>query len=381
MSGPEAALARLLDFSAPMDVALLDSLVEEFYRTGNDAIQRVLNQFWQHELTWTRVDQIIEQSSSTYSRLNALTVLTDTIKTRWSAIPADHRSGIRNFIVDRVLKLSGDGAQYPPAEASMRKQLLKALNLALVHIVKHEWPLQWPSFIPDLVESSKTSQSICANNMQILLLLSEEIFDYSRGQMTSDKVHTLKTSLNAEFAQIYQLCEYVLNESDNGALLTSTLQCLLRFLRWIPVEFIFNTKLVETLALKFFPVGLFQNLALQCLCEVAVLDLPQKPEFNPIFVAMLIAVMDQVYKVLPPEVDIAALYNDGDDNVQTYLRHLAIFITDFLRTRLNLVESATEESPRYLLSALAMLQRLSLIDDQVRALYIQAIFKFSIIIL
>jgi len=29
------------------------------------------------------------------------------------------------------------------------------LNLLLVQILKHEWPANWPSFIPDIVGSSK----------------------------------------------------------------------------------------------------------------------------------------------------------------------------------------------------------------------------------
>ena len=49
-----------------------------------------------------------------------------------------------------------------------------------------------PNFIPELVNSSKTSQSLCANNMNILLLLSEEVFDFSSGQMTQDKMKQMK---------------------------------------------------------------------------------------------------------------------------------------------------------------------------------------------
>jgi hypothetical protein len=36
----------------------------------------------------------------------------------------------------------------------------------------------------------------------------------------------------------------------------------------LALGYIFDTKLIETLALKFFPVALFQNDTLQCLSEV-----------------------------------------------------------------------------------------------------------------
>jgi exportin-1 len=53
-----------------------------------------------------------------------------------------------------------------------------------VQVVKRDWPQNWPTFIPDLVNSSKQSESLCANNMEILKLLSEEVFDYSKDEMT-----------------------------------------------------------------------------------------------------------------------------------------------------------------------------------------------------
>lgn len=51
-------------------------------------------------------------------------------------------------------------------------------------MLKQEWPSKWPSFIPDLVGASKTSETLCENSMIILKLLSEEVFDFSRGHLT-----------------------------------------------------------------------------------------------------------------------------------------------------------------------------------------------------
>ena len=41
----------------------------------------------------------------------------------------------------------------------------------LVQIVKQEWPQNWTTFITDIVGASKTSESLCTNNMVILKLL------------------------------------------------------------------------------------------------------------------------------------------------------------------------------------------------------------------
>ena len=38
-------------------------------------------------------------------------------------------------------------------------------------IVKQEWPHNWTTFVSDIVGASKTSESLCTNNMAILKLL------------------------------------------------------------------------------------------------------------------------------------------------------------------------------------------------------------------
>lgn len=61
-----------------------------------------------------------------------------------------------------------------------------------LQILKQEWPKHWPTFISDIVGASRTSESLCQNNMVILKLLSEEVFDFSSGQMTQVKAKHLK---------------------------------------------------------------------------------------------------------------------------------------------------------------------------------------------
>jgi len=41
----------------------------------------------------------------------------------------------------------------------------------IMQIVKYEWPHNWPTFISEIVGASKTSESLCQNNMIVLKLL------------------------------------------------------------------------------------------------------------------------------------------------------------------------------------------------------------------
>ena len=80
----------------------------------------------------------------------------------------------------------------------------------MLQILKREWPKNWTSFIPDIVGSSKTNESMCQNNMVILKLLSEEVFDFSSGQLTQTKAKHLKDTMCSEFQQVFMLCLYVM---------------------------------------------------------------------------------------------------------------------------------------------------------------------------
>jgi exportin-1 len=99
--------------------------------------------------------------------------------------------------------------------------------------------------------------SLCENNMVILKLLSEEIFDYSAEQMTTVKAKNLKGQLCNEFAEVFQLCSEILEKAQKPSLLHATLEALLRFLKWIPLGYIFETSLMDLLKKKVNPKNRF----------------------------------------------------------------------------------------------------------------------------
>ena len=51
--------------------------------------------------------------------------------------------------------------------------------------------------------------------------------------------------------QIFGLCMFVLDKTQKPALVEATLQTLLRFLNWIPLGYIFETPLIESLVYSF----------------------------------------------------------------------------------------------------------------------------------
>ena len=82
------------------------------------------------------------------------------------------------------------------------------------------------------------------------------------------KVRELKNSLNQEFRQIHELCLFVLSMSQKPDLIKTTLDTLHVFLSWVPLGYIFESNLLESL-LRIFPQQAFRNVSLQCLTEVS----------------------------------------------------------------------------------------------------------------
>ncbi|KAF3514450.1 hypothetical protein F2Q69_00000706 [Brassica cretica] len=131
--------------------------------------------------------------------------------------------------------------------------------------------------------------------------------------MTQQKIKELKQSLNSEFKLIHELCLYVLSASQRQDLIRSTLSALHAYLSWIPLGYIFESPLLETL-LKFFPVPAYRNLTLQCLTEVAALNFGDF--YNVQYVKMYTIFIGQLQTILPPSTNIPEAYSSGSGEEQ-----------------------------------------------------------------
>jgi len=240
---------------------------------------------------------------------------------------ADQTSGIRNFVVQYILTCSS-------SEESLKahRTLLNKLNLVLVSVLKQEWPHNWPTFINEIISSCHSSLSICENNMIILRLLSEEVFDYSAEQMTSTKTRNLKTTMCAEFSQIFQLCQEIINTANQPSLIKATLETLLRFCNWIPLGYIFETPLIDTLRTRFLEVPEFRNITLQVLTEIGGLQTggaPGQPTYDEQLVKMFTEVLTTISNFIPLSMDLKSTYPQSNSRDQEFIQNFALFLCNF----------------------------------------------------
>ncbi|CAO3697298.1 unnamed protein product [Rhizopus stolonifer] len=149
--------------------------------------------------------------------------------------------------------------------------LLGKLNVLLVQIVKKEWPKHWPTFIEEIVNSSFTNVNLCKNNLKIIKLLSEEVFDYSSGSLTQVKTKKLKEQLISEFGSIFELCKKVLTTTTDEILLTTAMQTLKSMTYWMPSEYATQNDFLDLLHIKLHEQK-YRLLALQCFNGIMELD-------------------------------------------------------------------------------------------------------------
>ncbi|KAK7897253.1 Karyopherin transporter [Exophiala xenobiotica] len=343
-----------------VSVEELDATVKAFQEGKGEVqkqAQQKLNEFKSNPDAWLMVDKVLQESAYMPTKYLGLQVLDDVVNTRWKVLPREQCLGIRNFVVNQILSAS-------ETEESLKanKLFINKLDLTLVTILKQEWPHHWPTFINEIISACHSGLSVCENNMTILRLLSEEVFDFSQDQMTSSKAKNLKTTMCAEFSSIFQLCNEVLTTATSITLVKATLETLLRFLNWIPLGFIFETKLIDTLVTRFLEVDQFRNITLKCLTEIGGLQLGQQFEYDDKLIQMFTETLTVVSKTISLETDFREAYAKAKASEQEYILNLAIFLCNYFSAHLQTIERLP--NPDYLLTGHFYLIKISLIDDR-----------------
>lgn len=349
----------LLDQSIPFDerkVALLDQIVQALYSTNQSVMtqaNQILTEFQQEGNSWQFADIILENSSDNNTKFLALNILESTVKNKWKALPDDQKNGIKEYITNLVINLGKD-----EGINTTGKHLLTKLNQTLVSIVKHEWTTTWKDFIPEICQASKTHQSLCENTMSILKLLSEEIFDFSKNELSSKQANDLKENMTEEFASIYELCVFVLNtfiENPNAvkkALVKSCLKTFASFLSWIPFGYIFETDILEKLLNNFFVVPAFRNDTLPCLVEIAGLKIdendPKCNDYTEKQYYLFTSFVEKTVEVTKDK-DLSEEHKNVTESqkphFEVFCLQLGLLLSEFLKNQIQKIETLITNNP------------------------------------
>ena len=188
--------------------------------------------------------------------------------------------------------------------------------------------------------------------MNILKLLSEEIFDFSKNELKQAKANELKDNMTEEFASIYELCVFVLNtyiENTNSvkkALVKSCLKTFASFLGWIPFGYIFETDIMDKLLHNFFTIPAFRNDTLPCLVEIAGLKIdendPKCSEYTEKQYYLFTSFVEKAVEVTK-EKDLSEEHRivteSQKPHFEVFCLQLGLLLSEFLKNQIERIET------------------------------------------
>lgn len=121
--------------------------------------------------------------------------------------------------------------------------------------------------------------------------------------------------------------------AEQPSLVKATLETLLRFLNWIPLGYIFETAIIETLRTRFLEQAEFRNVTMKCLTEIGGLQVNQY-QYDEKLVEMFTNVMTTVSKIVPLATDLRYVYPSSNTRDQEFIQNLALFICNFFTPHL-----------------------------------------------
>lgn len=175
-------------------------------------------------------------------------------------------------------------------------------------------------------------------------MFSEELFDFSAEQMTSSKAQNLKLQFCNEFSEVFRLCLEILEKAQRSSLIKATLEALLKFLKWLPLGYIFETCLINILKSRFLSHKDFKCLTLSCFTEIASLSVNDQYEFH--FSKILEYVLESLQDTLPysASMNLADAFPQCTDEDAQFIRSLIIFFNSIISSHLSSIENSVEFS-------------------------------------
>ncbi|EGR34521.1 hypothetical protein IMG5_008700, partial [Ichthyophthirius multifiliis] len=318
------------------------------------------NQVWQDlkERTefWANSDIILEKSQNYQTKLLTLVIMEDTIKQKWLILPEQLKESIKNYMLNQIVLTSQKGNL-----TYQETSILHKCNSILIKIVKFELNGSWKNFIQDICVASKQDPNLCENSLNLLRMLSEEIFDYSKNEITSQQIQLLKQTMYDQFKHIFELCYYIASNAVRNAnvckpsLIKACLETFYVYLSWMPLYFIIDTDIVD-IFLLFVEQQDFKDISIKCLTEIVLLKIEQGQSAQDT-IKMKEKMLDLYFKfirkvseyILPFNISLAFERKKMKNNKQhqqvavfdNICQFIALFLTGFFNTHLQWIDEQT----------------------------------------
>ena len=172
---------------------------------------------------------------------------------------------------------------------------------------------------------------------------------------------------------MFELCMFVLKNSNNRRLIECTLKTLHKFLaiKWIPIPIVFSSQLIEALTLKYFAMQQYRVSTLECLVEIAgikkqeISGTEQSQVVKGKLVNMFLTVLRKTLSEcgINMQTDMDCYCQQSQYNLKL-VQTLTNFLFNFLRYHHQLLEEHNNGSREGLKAALQLFLNITKVENQ-----------------
>ena len=208
-----------------LDAAQLELLVNTvgvFYGGSQEQMaeaDKTLDQLRSHPQPWCLLQQLVDARASPPAVLWSISLVEQHLKRRWRRATDPDRAACRMTVVSLVMAAA--------AAEGGEKVVAQKLQHLLALLLKAEWPVGWPTFVPDLLGAAQLGEEA---RLRILLLLGEEAFAHG----TPERAAAVRSTLGAQCAPVLALCVRELQAPATPERLCLALELLARYAGYLP---------------------------------------------------------------------------------------------------------------------------------------------------
>lgn len=187
-----------------LDIAALDRAVANM-ETSNDA-RKYVEDFFGSDSAWLCVEPVLAGTTHPHTKFLALRALRDRIKTYWRGFDPGTQEHLHSTLYRAITDLVASGASPP---------VIAMADMALVEILKYEWPQRLSSFIPDLKEVAMTSSAARKNALQIVTYLADDIKSHRKDELCYDRYLQMNEGFARDFHVVMEIIASVLSSDSS----------------------------------------------------------------------------------------------------------------------------------------------------------------------
>jgi exportin-5 len=114
----------------------------------------------------------VDDKAGAALRLSGLNILEHCVKTRWNTYSAANKQRLKQLALERLL------VDTLPIETEPGF-IQQKLGSLVAEMIKREWPQQWPTLVPSLIQLSRVDQTRCTLVLIVFQVLIEDVLEFN----------------------------------------------------------------------------------------------------------------------------------------------------------------------------------------------------------